>query len=141
MPLKKCSDGVRELLCDIPGTEGTQAFLKVMNHSYSSLVKKNMALEERIYRIWYSVFFLRIWKRWISKHPNWTVTDNFITTNCYSAIEINAHNLIELVRVFRDDPNLNEKMFIPYLFNSQMCEKIFRATRSLTSTVSLEDIL
>ena len=32
--------------------------------------------------------------------------------------------------------DLNNGMFLPWLFISQMCEKIFRATRSLTSTFS-----
>lgn len=62
----------------------------------------------------------------LSKHRNLTVTDNSIT-DCYSAIEINARNLLKLIRWFRDDRNLNEKMFIPYLFNNQMCEKVFKS--------------
>lgn len=57
------------------------------------------------------------------------MSDNFITQNAYACIELNARNLVILIRKFRDQ-NM-AKFFIPTLFNSQPCEETFRKLRSM----------
>ena len=81
-------------------------------------------------------FFLRIWRAWLKNKKEYTIGNNFITNNCYSCVEINAHSLIPLVVKFRDDTNLTPDMFTIWNFSSQTCEQFFRATRSLTTTFS-----
>lgn len=49
--------------------------------------------------------------------------------NAYTCIEINAKNLIRLIRKLRN-LNLGE-LFIPHLFASQPCEQTFRQLRSM----------
>lgn len=90
--------------------------------------------------------FLRIWRKWLMMN-NKKIGEHFISSNCYTCIELNAHALINLIIHFRENPNLTEDMFLPLLFSSQSCEKIFRATRSMTTTqstvvnYSIKDIL
>jgi hypothetical protein len=69
-------------------------------------------------------------------HSNFKLANNFITSNCYTCVELNAHALVNIICNFRDNPLLTNEMFLPYLFSSQPCEKIFRTTRSMTSTLS-----
>lgn len=133
---KMYSDQVRNLLKSIPDTAGTQAFLLVMQYSVTSYCDKTLTIHDRIYRLWYVVFFLRIWKKWILKSKQYTVKNNFISQNCYISLELNAHSLLNLVKEFNIIPELDDAAFTSWLFSSQVCEKLFRATRSMTSTFS-----
>lgn len=93
-----------------------------------SFTDELISAEERIYLIWYAVFFLRFWKRWICSSS--FRTRNFITSNAYMCIELNAHTLINAVIKCRD---MNEQLLV-WLCNSQPCEAYFRKARSQTST-------
>lgn len=95
-------------------------------------------------------------------HHDYNLSKNFLTTNCYICVEINAHALILLVRFFRDNKHTLELgkrrrrllqlcifkiihfifylflfsgEFAPWLWSSQECESLFRLLRSLTSTL------
>jgi len=57
-----CSEKVTDLLMTIPENKGTVEFLKMMNNVLTSYLDTNISIQERIYRIWYSVYFLRIWR-------------------------------------------------------------------------------
>ena len=70
------------------------------------------------------------------KNSNYKVTDNFLTSNCYMCIELNAHNLIKLVKNFQELPDYQPEMFVLADCSSQNCEKLFRSARSLSSTFS-----
>ncbi|CAI6371460.1 unnamed protein product [Macrosiphum euphorbiae] len=72
----------------------------------------------------------------IKKKKDYSLKNNFITSNCLSCIEINAHSLISLIHLFHNNQGLKAEMFVPWLLNSQPCEKLFRSARSLTSTFS-----
>lgn len=74
-------------------------------------------------------FFLRIWLQWLLE--NGYTLQNFITSNAYTCIEINAHTIVAAVNLFRQK-GLPE-LFVPWLYSSQPCEQFFRAARSLTS--------
>lgn len=89
---RMCSPVVIEILKNIPDSQGTIAFLKVMNDILLSFLDKSITLEDRIYKIWYSLYFLRIWRYSILKDQRFTLKTNFITTNSYSCIELNAHS-------------------------------------------------
>lgn len=59
----------------------------------------------------------------------YNTTENFITSNLYSCVELNAHNLVALVVYLR---NRNKpELFVPVLYNSQPCEESFRQMRSM----------
>lgn len=77
---------------------------------------------------------MRIWRDWIRSNQNYTLTDNFLSLNCYACIEINAHSMINIIQKLRDCnmPHL----FMPPLFSSQPCEAFFRQIRSMSTTYS-----
>lgn len=84
-----------------------------------------------------SLLFKNIERTWVKKSKQYIIKDNFLTTNCYLCIELNAHNLIKLITLFKDNSEtLMPEMFCPTIFSSQMCEKLFRTARSMTSTYS-----
>lgn len=99
-----------------------------------SFLDHNISPLERVRKIWFSIFIIRLWRQFIKSHKQYTLKDNFLTSNCYSCLELNAHSLVlcmlHLQEVNRPD------LFLPYLFESQPCESMFRQIRSFTSTYS-----
>lgn len=141
---KITSERVRNALSEhVVESEGTVKFLEKCHQITSSYMQHDLSPLERLYRIWNAVHFLRIWRFWIKstrllsaeEHdvdadaPHYTVDKNFITSNAYNCIEINAMSLIGLVKQFREE-NAPEK-FVPPMFSSQTCEQMFRQFRSM----------
>lgn len=115
-------------------TLATRTYLKLMQYTLDSFLDKGLTAVERIFKIWFAVFFLRQWRCWIKKSEEHNLTDNFVTLNTYSCIEINAHTLLMLTLEHIEKGSLDD--FYPWLLGSQQCEEWFRAARSLTSTYS-----
>lgn len=151
---KICSDTVIKCLIEyVPGCEATVMYLKAMrNLIMAYLDVNNSSSSELIYRMWCAVFFFRAWRSWLLNsekiNPNskksknvYTLKDNFISSNCYTCIELNAHAIVKklLAEDVEEkngggtDPN---EVFFPNLYDSQPCESTFRQTRSFTSTFS-----
>lgn len=129
---KLCDNRVQECLKNsVPQSDGTSRYLKLINNILKSYIDINMSPIDRIFAIWHSVFFLRLWRDWLVKTKNHSL-DNFITYNSYMCVEINAHSLIALI-IFCKANNVSH-LFLPFLFQSQTCEKFFRAARSMTTT-------
>lgn len=84
--------------------------------------------------MWYPLFIIRIWREYILKENGFNLKDNFLTSNCYNCIELNAHSLV-LILVYLKDNNL-ANLFTPELYSSQPCEALFRQVRSFTTTYS-----
>ncbi|KAK4881189.1 hypothetical protein RN001_004508 [Aquatica leii] len=106
-----------------------------MNFINKAFIDKNTPVLRRVYCSWHCVFFLRIWKSWLKKNK-YKITENFLSSNCYVCIELNAHCLIKIIKQFQKTEGLSKDMFLSFLFNSQPCEQHFRATKSLTATFS-----
>lgn len=117
----------------IPNSEGTCEYLRLMQCVIHSFLKKDMTPNERVFNIWYSIFFLRIWRDWLLRHPQHKL-ENYITSNAYNCIELNGHCLLNLIRKFRDSGN--HHLFQPWHFGSQPCEQFFRTLRSMSTTLS-----
>lgn len=113
----------------IIGSEATIEYLRICNEITSSLMDPHLSPEERLLRIWRSTFFLRAWRLFIRNTDGLYSDKNFITANAYACIELNAHNLIVLMKKFREI-GLDE-MFVPTVFNSQPCEQTLRKMRSM----------
>lgn len=127
---KITSERVRNALSNhVVGSDGTIKYLEKCHQITSSYMQYDLMPLERVYRIFNAVFFLRIWSSWIKSSCAYKVNENFITSNCYKSIEINAMNLVSLIKQFRNE-NSHER-FLPTLFDSQSCEKIFRHFRSM----------
>ncbi|KAK4030977.1 hypothetical protein OUZ56_024407 [Daphnia magna] len=58
-----------------------------------SYVDQNLSPLERVYRMWYVVFSLRLWRYWITCDTAYTLAANFMTLNVYLCVEFNAHAL------------------------------------------------
>lgn len=133
--LQICSERVTDLLkLSVDGSEATVFFLETIREILDSFMNPNLKPLQRIKKIWYRVLVIRLWRRFISLHRNYSLTDNFLTQNCYSCIEINAHCLIFIILHLR---GINKPdHFLPSLFGSQQCENMFRKFRSFTTTYS-----
>lgn len=89
---------------------------------------------QTVRKIWYSLFLIRIWRESILSSKNYKLKDNFLSSNCFSCLELNAHELINCLLYLK---KINKpEWFKPYLFSSQPCENIFRQLRSLSTVFS-----
>lgn len=131
---RMCDGKVTDLLSYVEHSEATALYLKIMNDIMSAFMDPNLLPINRIRCMWFPVFMFRIWRQYVEKHKNYTLKDNFLTMNCYSCIELNAHGLV-LLMVHLNDINRPE-LFLPELYQSQDCESTFRQLRSMSSTYS-----
>lgn len=133
--LRLCNQRVTTLLKDnIKDSKGTIQFLQIIRDVVDSFMDLKLTPLQRIRKIWYSLFILRMWRDFIQSSKKYTLKDNFLTANCFSCIELNAHSMV-LCMLYLKKVNKPE-LFIPSLFESQPCESIFRQIRSLTSVYS-----
>lgn len=132
---RMCDTRVTELLDrSVERSEGTSLYLKMMRDIMNAYMVPSLTAIQRIRCIWFPLFMLRIWRRYIENHKNYTLKDNFLSLNSYSCVELNAHSLVQLIVHLKqiDQPEL----FLPELFGSQQCESTFRQFRSMSSTYS-----
>ena len=78
---------------------------------------------------------LHYWRQYVVLSPEYNLADNFITSNAYTCVELNAHSLITFVLSLQTIPSVN-RSFYPWMLGSQCCEKMFRAARSMSSVFS-----
>lgn len=133
--LRLCDARVIALMKDhVPESNGTVAFLEILRNIIDAFRDVNLKPLQRVEKMWYSVFVLRFWREFVSSTKNFTLERNFMTLNCYSCIEMNAHSLLLILMHLKD---INKPhLFMTYLFESQPCESFFRQVRSFTSTYS-----
>jgi len=58
---KMCSLSVINNLKEIANTDDIIAYLNIMRYIMLSFLDESITLSDRVYYIWYSVFFLKIW--------------------------------------------------------------------------------
>jgi hypothetical protein len=79
---------VSQLLNDhVEDSKGTVIYLKMLRSVLQAFLNKTLQPRRRVYLMWYSVFFLRIWRNWLKESHTFSVTKNFITLNAYLCIE------------------------------------------------------
>lgn len=122
------------LKCEVDKSEATALFLDMIRDITESYMDPTLTPLERVRKIWYPLFIIRIWKKFISNSKKYKLKDNFLSTNCYSCLELNGHSMIEIMLYLKEAKR--EELFLPYLLGSQQCESTFRQLRSLTSTYS-----
>lgn len=90
--LRICDDKVIALLQNhVTGSQATVKFLTVTKHLIDSFMDSTLMPLQRVYKCWYSVFFIRLWRDFVCKNEQFTLKENFITSNTYNCIELNAH--------------------------------------------------
>lgn len=116
----------------IKNSDATIQYLRVCRDATLAYLEIELSPIERIHKIWHALFFIRIWRDFITSSNRYTLKENFLTTNAYMCLEINARSLVQLIKKFRDEGH--PERFLPRLFDSQGCENIFRLFRSLGTT-------
>lgn len=147
--LRICDEKVIDLLSNVDGSEGTILYLRVLSNILQSFLDSRLTPIERIRKIWFSTFILRIWKKFIiqttkrskgkksnekKEKGDGSLQDQFISQNCYACVEINAHSLVFLMLYLKE--RKLDHLFNTEMLGSQQCESFFRQIRSLTSTYS-----
>ena len=133
--LNICSPNIIQSLQENVGdNEGTQQYLRLMYMTIHAILEENLEIEKRLYYLWYTVFFLRIWRSWILNHDVYTLTNNFMFLNNYISIEINAHGLYNLILHHIDRGTMED--FYPWMCGSQPAESFYRILRSLSPMLS-----
>ena len=130
------SNSVLSLLTQLPDAAGTLCYLKITRAITDSFLDKQLDPLDRIEKIWYAVFFIRYWRKWLLTNPCYTLKNNCVTQNAYVGIELNAQALIIFLRTIRDNFPGNDALFRPWCLGSQSCEQMFRTVRSMSSTFS-----
>ncbi|KAK3907741.1 hypothetical protein KUF71_018377 [Frankliniella fusca] len=132
--IKMCSERVTtSLQKNVTGSEGTIAYLTSMRFLLQACLDEALSAAERLYNVWYCVFFLRFWKVFLFNHASYNM-NNFVTSNLYVCVEIIAHTITMLIVKFREEST--PEYFLVELLGSQPCEGYFRLARSMTSTQS-----
>jgi len=130
---KICSSKVVSCLeANIARSEGTVVFLNLMRETFLACSDPGLSPLQRVGTMWEWVIFLRIWGNWIANQEGYSLAHNFITSNSYYCIELNAHALIQSIVCCRDSEE--HSLFKPWCCSSQPCESCFRKARSMTST-------
>lgn len=118
----------------VDGSEATVLFLEMIRDIVESGMDSKLSPLERVRKIYYPLFIIRIWRNFILMSKKFTLKDNFLSANCYSCIEMNAISLVKLMLHLKESKK--EELFLPHLISSQPCESTFRQLRSFTSTYS-----
>ena len=117
--------GAAPHLQKIPDALGTKYFIDVMQCIVDSYLKRSLEPLEQVEKNWYALFFLRYWCSWISVHPSYSLQKNFVTSNAFKCVELNAHALIIALMVVRD--NFEGKCcFLPWLLGLSLVSRLFR---------------
>lgn len=133
--LRMCDVKVVSLLRDhIKHSQATVTFIQMLRDIIDSYMDQSLKPLQRVRKLWYSLFLVRIWREWVLRTKNYSLRENFFSANTYSCIELNAHSLISII-LYLKQTNQPE-LFLPHLFSSQPCESIFRQLRSFTTTYS-----
>lgn len=84
--VKPCVEECLKGLSSTLKTSGTVVYLKLMRDVRDSFFDKSLSPLRRIYLIWKSIYFLRIWRSWLAEN-NLAESDHFITNNAHLCVE------------------------------------------------------
>lgn len=128
---RMCSEKVTNLLNLFPRCRATMHFLETIRDVIAAFRNQTLTPIERVQKMWYRIFLLRLWRRYISRNKIYTLEKNFLTMYAYSCVELNGHSLIQIILYLK---MINRpELFLPQYFGSQQCENIFRQVRSMVS--------
>lgn len=81
----------------IPESEGTVMYLKLCQDVTSAFLNESISASERVHKIWYGIFFLRIWRDWLAERGagtkkgqsnEYSLATNFISANITNALRL-----------------------------------------------------
>lgn len=114
---------VQELLENyIPGSEGTQLYLKMINNLFDAFIRPDKSSQERIFKAGFVLFVIRYWIFDLStKNLSY---ESMITKHTWECIEVNTVFLLQTV--------LTGTSHLITMCGSQECDRSFRMFRSFT---------
>ena len=77
-------------------TKGTVVYLRLMRNIHHAFLDKSISLLQQLTLIWETVFFFRIWRKWLHM-KKMSFSDHFVTQNVYVCTELNGHMLLNTV--------------------------------------------
>lgn len=105
-----------------------------MRNIMEAFMDESLSPEERVQKMWYSIFLVRLWRQYVVDSETLALKDNFLTHNCYTCLELNAHSLVlSLLHLKKSN---KEHWFVPTHYNSQPCEHFYRQIRSFSTVFS-----
>ncbi|CAF2168973.1 unnamed protein product [Rotaria magnacalcarata] len=150
---KISNEKVLNLLKKIPNSEALQAYLQLIRLARLAFVEKQTSIIDRLYHSWTAIFIVRLWSSWIeiTNHTDLQriishllPSDSmrsiskpglFITVPALFSLELNGHTLTYLMVLVAEKIITEEALNIS-LFNSQICENVFRSARSMSGPFS-----
>ncbi|MCO5564819.1 hypothetical protein L7F22_018487 [Adiantum nelumboides] len=79
----------------------TKAYLEVVGDYIDIFLSQHLNLVERVH-LPRKVSFFQIWRPWISQHPHYTLTINFITKEAFLDVQLSCHFVVFLIKCFGD---------------------------------------
>lgn len=123
--LRICSPKVLECLKKVPGSEGTQQYVRMMIMLKEALIDKETDGFTIIYNIIYVASFFRRWRQYLI--DSCSGASHFVTANVWTCIELNAVFIARLANTGHHK--------LASILNSQDCEEFFRTLRSFTPSL------
>lgn len=108
----------------VNNSEANITFLQIMSDVIAAFMDTTLTPIDRIEKMWYSVFLVRLWRTFVLKKRGLTLKDNFMSIWCYYCIELNAHSLVLILLYLKE--NHLEHLFFAHKLCSQPCEEFFR---------------
>ena len=107
---------------------GTLVYLRMVNRYISVFYSRTLPLAGRIKRASYVLHFLCRWRMWVLKSRAHTLERNFISRESYLDVLISAHQVILVIRLFRDHCGGVPVCLVE--LGSDCCESFFSAQGS-----------
>ena len=96
-------------LDQLPDAAATKAFIILIQCVIDAYLDKELDPLSRIEKMWYVIYFVRYWRKWILKQPHYTLQKNFITQNAYMCLELNAQILSPVL--------FQQSLYFPFLIH------------------------
>lgn len=85
--LRMCDVKVVSLLRDnIKNSQATVIFIQMLRDIIDSYMDQSLTPLQRVRKLWYSLFLVRIWRDFILTNKNYSLRENFFSANTYSCI-------------------------------------------------------
>lgn len=130
-----CHKRVTDLLSSkVRNSDATIKFLEILRNQIDAFEDESLSPLVRVEKLWYSLFMVRLWRKHVKESKKLSLKKNFLTQNCYSCLELNAHGLVAIISFLK---NSNQShLFKPANYSSQPCEAFYRQIRSMSTVYS-----
>lgn len=96
--LRICDQRVIDLLrSSVVGSSATIKFLEMIRDIIAAYMNISLSPLQRVNKLWYSTFLIRYWRNYVHQQKDLKLKENFLTQNCYSCIELNAHSIVLII--------------------------------------------